>query len=71
VCVDAWRDTTNCPIGMINILRRTKVFDFMFGPFNFENDEIDDAIVNYDDKSMALKLFGHNVYLDVDLLARA
>jgi hypothetical protein len=55
---------------MLNILRREEVFDFMFGPFHFENDEIDMAIANYDDIAMELKLFGQRVYLDVDFLAR-
>jgi hypothetical protein len=67
-CVEAWRDTMNCPTGMLNILRRAEVFDFMFGPFHFENDEIDMAIANYDDIAMELKLFGQSVYLDVDFL---
>ena len=56
---------------MLNILRREKVFDFMFGPFIFEKEEIDDAIANYDDIAMEMKLFGKIVYLDTDLLARA
>jgi hypothetical protein len=34
----------------------------MFGPLNFKNEEIDDAIdyaiANYDDIAMELKLFG-------------
>jgi hypothetical protein len=43
---------------MLNILRRTEVFHFMFGPFNFKNEEIDDVVANYDDIAMELKLFG-------------
>jgi hypothetical protein len=55
---------------MLNILRREEVFDFMFGPFHFENDEMDMAIPNYNDIAMELKLFVQRVYLDIDFLVR-
>ena len=60
----------SCPTCMLNILRRAEVFDFMFGPFNFENDEINMAIANYDEIAMELKYFSQSVYLDVDFLER-
>ena len=69
-CVEAWKYTMNFPTGMLNILRRAEVFDFMFGPFHLRNDEIDMAIDNYDDIAMELKLFGQSFYLDTDFLAR-
>jgi hypothetical protein len=53
-----------------NILRRAEVFDFMFGTFHFEKDEIDMDIANYNDIAMELKLFGQRVCLEVDFLAR-
>jgi hypothetical protein len=55
---------------MLNFLRRIKVFEFMFGAFNFKNDEINMAIANYDDIAMELKQFVWSIYLDDDLLAR-
>jgi hypothetical protein len=55
---------------MLNILRRAEVFDFMIGPFNLKNEDIDDEIANYDDIAMEMKLFGQSAYLHVDFLAR-
>ena len=56
---------------MLNIPRRGEVYRFIFGQFVFQNDEIDDAIENYDDKAMELKIFGKSINLDPDLVARA
>lgn len=36
---------------MLDIPRRGEVYKFIFGQFVFQNDEIDDAIENYDDKA--------------------
>lgn len=35
------------------------------------NEEIDDAIFNYDDRTMELLTFGRRIYLDPDLVSRA
>ena len=58
-------------IGMLNILLREGVDRFIFGHFNFQNDEIDDAIYSYDHGAMELQIFGKRVHLDPDLVARA
>lgn len=50
-CADTWSDTNNCPLDMLDIPRRGEVYKFIFGQFVFQNDEIDDAIENYDDKA--------------------
>lgn len=41
---DTKRDTNNCPVGMLDILRREESYRFIFGQFNFQNDEINVAI---------------------------
>ena len=56
-CVDTWRDINNCPTGMLDILKRADVFEFIFGQFDFQNDEIDEAKENYDHIAMELKIF--------------
>ena len=43
--VDEWSDTSIWPTGMLNILLISGVDMFIFGNFNFQNDEIDDAII--------------------------
>lgn len=70
-CADTWGDTNNFPLDMLDIPRRGEVYKFIIGPFVFQNDEIDDAIENYDDKAMELKIFGKIINLDPDLVARA
>ena len=57
--------------GMLNILLRVGVDRFIFGHFNFQNDEIDDAIYSYDHGAMELQMFGKRVHLDPDLVSRA
>ena len=42
---------------------------FIFGHFNFQNDEIDDAIYSYDHGDMELHIFGKRVHLDPDLVS--
>ena len=44
---DEWSDTSIWPIGMLNILLRAGVDMFIFGHFNFQNDEKDDAIYSF------------------------
>lgn len=46
-CANTWGDTNNRPLDMLDISRRGEVYKFIFGPFIFQNDEIDDAIENY------------------------
>jgi hypothetical protein len=55
---------------MLNILRRAELFDFVFGEFNLQNQEIYDVIVNHGDGAMELKFFGKRVYLDPYLVAK-
>ena len=57
--------------GMLNILLRAGVDRFIFGHFNFQNDEIDDSIYSYDHGAMELHIFGKRVHLDPNLVARA
>ena len=38
--------------------------------FNFQNEEIDDAIYSYDHGAMELNFFGKRVQLDLDLVSR-
>ena len=56
---------------MLNILLREGVHQFIFGRFNFQNEEIDDAICNYDHMAKELQIFGKRVCLDPDLVAKA
>ena len=70
-CTDTWRDENNWPSGMETILIKARVFDFLFGMFSFYNEEIDDAILNYDYVNMELKFFGTRVYLNPDLVSKA
>ena len=44
---------------------------FLFGEFNFNNEEIDNAISSYDHESKELVIFGRRVCLDPDLLSIA
>ena len=64
-------DTSIWPTGMLNILLREGVDRFIFGHFNYQKDEIDDAIYNYDHGAMELHIFGKSVHLDPNLVARA
>ena len=50
--VDAWSDRIKWSTCMLNILLRAGVHEFVFGWFNFHNEEIDDAIFNYDNGAM-------------------
>ena len=50
--VDEWSDTSIWPTSMLNILLRAGVDRFIFGNFNYQNDEIDDAINGYDHGAM-------------------
>ena len=68
--VDEWSDTSIWPTGMLNIFLRG-VNRFIFGHFNFQNDEIDDAIYSYDLGAMELHIFGKSFHLDPDLVSRA
>ena len=38
---DEWSDTSIWPTGMLNILLRAGVDKFIFGQFNFQNEDID------------------------------
>ena len=55
---------------MLNILLRAGVDRFIFGHFNYQNDEIDDAIYGYDHGAMELHIFGKRVHLDPNLVSR-
>ena len=68
---EAWSDRTNWPEGMLNVLVRAGVHRFLFGQFNFNNEEIDNVISSYDDESKELIIFGRRVCLDPDLLSSA
>ena len=46
------------------------VHRFLVGQFNFNNEEIDNAISSYDDESKELIIFGR-VCMDPDLLSSA
>jgi len=52
--VEAWSDRTNWPEGMLNVVVRAGVHRFLFGQFNFNNEEIDNVISSYDDESKEL-----------------
>ena len=67
---DEWSDTSIWPTGMLNILLREGVDRFIFGHFNFQNDDIDYAIYSYDHEAMELHIFGKRVHLDPNLVAR-
>ena len=41
---DEWSDTSIWTTSMLNILLRAGVDRFIFGHFNFQNEEIDDAV---------------------------
>ena len=56
---------------METILRKAQLFDFLFGMFNFDNEEIDREILNYDYVNMELRNFGTRVYLNPDLVSQA
>ena len=51
---DEWSDTSIWPTGMLNILLRARVDRFIFGQFNFPNEEIYDSIYSYDHGVMEL-----------------
>ena len=70
-CSDARRDENNWPSGMETISRKAKVFEFLFGMFSFDNEEIYESIVNYDYVHMELRIFGTMVYLNLDLVSQA
>ena len=46
------------------------MFDFLFGMFRFDNDDIDKAISNYDYVNMELRIFGTRVYLNPYLVSQ-
>ena len=56
---------------MLNVLVSARVHCFLFGQFNFNNDEIDNSISSYDDESKELIIFGRRVCMDPDLLSDA
>ena len=68
---EAWSDRTNWPEGMLNVLVRAGVHRFIFGQFNFNKEEIDNAISSYDDESKELIIFGRKVCLNLDFLSSA
>ena len=69
--VDKWTDRSTCPKGMVDTLERAVVHDFVFGQFNFNNEEIDDVISNFDDGDMKLVIFGRSVCLDPGFISIA
>ena len=69
--VDEWSDTSIWPTGMLNILLRAGMDRFIFGHFNYQNDEIDDSIYSYDHGAMELQIFGKRVHLDPNLVSIA
>ena len=70
-CTDAWRDENNWPSGMETILRKARVFEFLFGMVNFDSKEIDNAILKYDVGNMELRIFGTRVYINPNLVSQA
>ena len=42
---------------------------FIFGQFNFQNEDIDDAICSYDNWAKELKFFGRRVHLGPDFVS--
>ena len=70
-CNDAWGDEKNFPSSMETILmRKAGLFKFLFGMYNFDNEEIDKEILNYDAGNMELRIFGKRVYLNLDLVSK-
>ena len=59
------------PPGMETILRKAKVFNFLWGIFSYVDEEIDEAISKYDAWNMELIIFGKWLYLDLVLVSRA
>ena len=59
------------PLGMETIMRKAKVFDFLWGMFSYVDEEIDEEISKYDARNTELIIFGKRVYLDPDLVSRA
>ena len=47
------------------------MFGFLFGMFIFDNEEIDEAILNYDVGNMEMRIFGKRVYINLDLVSQA
>ena len=47
------------------------MFDFLFGMFIFDREEIDEEILNYDYVNMELRIFGTRVYLNPNLVSQA
>ena len=68
---EAWSDRTNWLEGMLNVLVRAGVHHFLFGLFNFNNEEVYNSISSYIDESKELIIFGRRVCLDPDLLSSA
>ena len=61
---EAWSDRTNWPEGMLNVPVRAEVHHFLFGDFNFNNEEIDNSISSFDDESKELIIFGRRVWFE-------
>jgi hypothetical protein len=57
-------------MGMINILQKEEAYDFIFGKFDFNNEEIDESIFSYDVRVEQLILFGTRVSLFFILIDR-
>ena len=55
---------------MLNILLRAGVDRFIFGNFNYQNDEIDDGIYSYEHGAMEFHIFGKRVHLHLYLVSR-
>ena len=66
---EAWSDRTNWREGMLNVPVKAGVHRFLFGQFNFNNEEIDNAISSNDDESKELIIFRRRVCMDFDLLS--
>ena len=47
------------------------MFEFLFGMFSFDNEEIEKAILYYDYVNMELRIFGTRVYLNTELVSQA
>jgi len=45
-----------------DILRKAKVFEFLFGQFNFVDEDVDEAIFNYDVEAIDLRIFGKRTH---------
>ena len=56
--VEEWSDRTNWPEGMPNVSVRVGMHRFLFVQFNFNNEEIDNAISSYDYESKEFIIFG-------------